>query len=218
MTPCAGLLLNYLIADESLPSMIDQMGRPQEIATEFMAQVHLVHAGFWRLSVAFIIDLVIVILIAGLLALTAIALTNLIPQNPTGLGYATSTLIILGVIGFGIGALGTILAYFPVLEGRFGQTPGKSLLNLRVLTENGLPIGYKQAFLRRLSFYFEMLLVDALFIPFTEKRQRGFDTSPAQSLSESSQIPNRSIKLLSNWQIVILCGLVSIRCTRLKSS
>jgi uncharacterized RDD family membrane protein YckC len=163
------------VAGESLPSVIDQMGSPQEIAAEFMAQVHLEHAGFGRRLAAFIVDFVIIILIAGVLAILAIALSNLMPQNPTGVGYAISALIILGVFGCGLGAIGTILAYFPVLEGRFGQTPGKSLLKLRVLTEIGLPIGYKQALLRRLSFYFEMLPVDALFIPFTEKRQRGFD-------------------------------------------
>ncbi len=36
-------------------------------------------------------------------------------------------------------------------------------------------IGCKEAFLRRLPFYFEIWPVDALFIPFTEKRQRAFD-------------------------------------------
>jgi uncharacterized RDD family membrane protein YckC len=46
---------------------------------------------------------------------------------------------------------------------------------LWVLKENCLPIGYTEAFLRRLSYYFEIMAVDALFIPFTPKRQRAFD-------------------------------------------
>jgi uncharacterized RDD family membrane protein YckC len=91
------------------------------------------------------------------------------------LGYIVGALVILVVFGSTLGAVGVILAYFPVLEGRFGRTPGKVLLKLRVLGENGLPIGYKEAFLRRLSVYFEILPVDALFIFFTKKRQRGFD-------------------------------------------
>jgi uncharacterized RDD family membrane protein YckC len=49
------------------------------------------------------------------------------------------------------------------------------LLGLRVLREDGLPINYMEAFLRRISYYFEVLPVDALFIPFTSKRQRAFD-------------------------------------------
>jgi uncharacterized RDD family membrane protein YckC len=163
------------VAGEDLPAILNQMGSPQEVAAEFMAQVHLDYAGFGRRLVAFIIDMAIILLIAGVLAFSAIALSNLVPQNPTGLGYVISTLIILMVFGCGLGGFAVLLAYFPVLEGRFGQTPGKGLLKLRVLAENGLPIGYKEALLRRLSFYFEMLPVDALFIPFTEKHQRGFD-------------------------------------------
>lgn len=38
-----------------------------------------------------------------------------------------------------------------------------------------MPIGYREAFLRRLSFYFDFIVLDALFIPFTAKRQRAFD-------------------------------------------
>jgi uncharacterized RDD family membrane protein YckC len=72
--------------------------------------------------------------------------------------------------------VGGILLYFPILEGRFGQTVGKRTLGLRVLKENGLPIGYKEAFLRRISYYLEGgLVIDALFIPCTQKRQRAFD-------------------------------------------
>lgn len=160
---------------EDLPSILNQMGSPREVAAEFMAQVHLEYAGFGRRLMAFIIDMVIMLLIAGVLAIAAIVFSNLVPQNPTGFGYVISTIIILAVFACGLGAIGIILVYFPLLEGRFGQTPGKSLLKLRVLADNGLPIGYKEALLRRLSFYFEILPVDALFIPFTEKRQRGFD-------------------------------------------
>ena len=162
-------------ASEDLPSVLNQMGTPIEVAAEFMAQVRLEYAGFTHRLVAFIIDMVIMLLIAGLLAIGAITLNSLVPQNPTGLGYITGAFTILGVFGCGLGAIGVMLAYFPILEGRFGQTPGKSMLKLLVLAENGLPIGYKEALLRRLSFYFEMLPIDALFIPFTEKHQRGFD-------------------------------------------
>ena len=60
-------------------------------------------------------------------------------------------------------------------KGRYGQTAGKRWLGLHVVKENGAPIGFKEAFLRRLSFYFDFLVVDAIFIFFTAKRQRAFD-------------------------------------------
>jgi uncharacterized RDD family membrane protein YckC len=79
------------------------------------------------------------------------------------------------IIASALAAVGFILLYFPLLEARFGQTLGKRLFRLRVLREDGLPIGYKEAILRRLSFYFEFIFIDALFIPFTTKRQRALD-------------------------------------------
>ena len=44
-----------------------------------------------------------------------------------------------------------------------------------MLGEDQLPVGYKESVLRRLSFYFNILPVDALFIFFTAKKQRAFD-------------------------------------------
>jgi hypothetical protein len=92
-----------------------------------------------------------------------------------GLDWAVGALLVALAVSAGLATIGTILLYFPIQEGRFGQTLGKRLLRLWVLKEDGLPIGYKEAFLRRLSYYFDILPVDALFIPFTAKRQRAFD-------------------------------------------
>jgi len=69
-----------------------------------------------------------------------------------------------------------VIVYFPLLEGRFGQTLGNWLFGrLIVRSEDGLPAGYGKAILRRISFNFEILPIDALFIPFNPKHQRGFD-------------------------------------------
>ena len=56
-----------------------------------------------------------------------------------------------------------------------GKTLGKYLLNIKVLNETGGEVGLGAAFIRRLSYYFEILAVDALFQPFTSKKQRAFD-------------------------------------------
>lgn len=72
-------------------------------------------------------------------------------------------------------ALALGIFYFPVLEHIYGKTAAKHLLSLRVLTENKTRVGLGRAFLRRLSLYFEFLFLDALFVPFTAKKQRALD-------------------------------------------
>jgi uncharacterized RDD family membrane protein YckC len=162
-------------AGEAAEAAIARMGSSEEVAVAYMRQINLKMAGFWPRLAAFIVDLLVLFVVAGVLAILAVIFSNQVPQHPQGLDYVTGALWILLTLMSAGGVLGLILLYFPVLEARFGQTAGKRLLRLRVLKENGLPIGYKEAFLRRLSFYFEILPVDALFIPFTERKQRAFD-------------------------------------------
>ena len=162
-------------AGETVESVIARMGNPVEVAVEFMSQMELPYASFWRRLVAFVIDLGMVMLTSSLFGILFIWLSNRVPRHPLGWEYVVGAILITLCVGCAITAVGIILLYFPILEGRFGQTLGKMLLGLRVLREDGLPINYKEAFLRRISYYFEVLPVDALFIPFTSKRQRAFD-------------------------------------------
>jgi uncharacterized RDD family membrane protein YckC len=145
------------------------------VAEELMAAIPLRPAGFWRRLAAFAVDMAVIIAAAAVPALTAIALGNLVPRHPEGWGLVLGALVLLAALACALGSVGVILLYFPILETRFGRTIGKRLLGLWVVGETGLAIGYKEAFLRRLSFYLEILPVDALFIPFTLRRQRAFD-------------------------------------------
>jgi uncharacterized RDD family membrane protein YckC len=160
---------------ESQRTVLARMGSPTEVAAEFMAQVSLTNAGFWRRAVAYAIDLAMVFVVASVFGVLAIFATNLVPRHPAGVDWVVGGALILLIVAMASAALGVILLYFPVLEGRFGQTVGKRLLGISVLKENGLPIGYGDAFLRRLSYYFEFLPLDALFVPFTTRQQRAFD-------------------------------------------
>lgn len=162
-------------AGEAPSAVIARMGSPAEVAVEFMARKALPYAGFWPRLAAFAVDMAAIFVGAGLAAVVGLVAANLVPQEPRGLGYVVGAVAILVALGSALGAVGLILLYFPLLEGRYGQTLGKRLLGLRVLKESGLPIGYKEAFLRWLPYYFEMLPVDALFIFFTAKHQRAFD-------------------------------------------
>lgn len=162
-------------AGESPRAVLARMGTPAEVAAEFMVQVPLTYASFWRRVAAYAIDLVVVMIVAGVFGILAILPANLVPRHPVGADWVVGGALILLIVAMTSAALGVILLYFPVLEGRFGQTVGKRLLGLTVLKESGLPIGYGEAFLRRLSYYFEFLPLDALFVPFTARQQRAFD-------------------------------------------
>lgn len=165
-----------LAAGEPFEKVAARMGAPSEVAAGYMAEIGLSYASFWRRLAAFVIDMILlVILVLPLSLLVVFVFNSLVPEHPQGIEYIVGAFAIFGTVASALVGVGIIVLYFPILEGRFGQTVGKRLLGLRVLKENGLPIGYREAFLRRISYYFEVIVVDALFIPFTPKRQRAFD-------------------------------------------
>jgi uncharacterized RDD family membrane protein YckC len=162
-------------AGEPASAVITRMGSPEEVARAFLSQTALPYAGFGLRLVAFLIDMLIIFLAASVCIVLFIATSNLVPRHPQGLEIGLAALILTLPTAFALAFVGIIVLYFPILEGRFGQTLGKRLLNLLVVREDGLPIHYKEAFLRRISFYFEVFAIDALFVLFTAKRQRAFD-------------------------------------------
>jgi len=167
--------LREALKKDDLPTVLTRMGKPQEVAEEFMRGVKLRYAGFWKRLFAFIIDMAFCVLVSLLSFVIGLVLNNAVPQHPEGLDYVIGAILIFLVLALALTIVGTFLLYFPILEGRYGRTLGKKLLGLRVVRENGTSIGFKEAFLRRLPFYFEFIAIDALFIPFTAKKQRGFD-------------------------------------------
>ena len=155
---------------ESPARIIEDMGRPGDVAAAFNAEREIRHASFWQRLVAFAGDAGV--MLALCLAPLGLVLRVVGPLQPDETPSAGG-LVVLAVAGCAV--LGVMLLYFPLLEWRFGKTFGKHLLRIRVVDEAGGPISLGQAWLRRLSYYFEMLVVDALFIPFTDKRQRALD-------------------------------------------
>lgn len=154
--------------------VIGRLGAPSEMAAELMSQVKLTLAGYWRRGAAFLLDMAIIMAVGGLYFAVVAALGAddiFFSDNWRFNNTMTAVVTILGGIAFG----GVFLLYFPIAEARFGRTPGKAAFGLRVVKENGLAAGYKEAFLRRLSIYFNIWWLDALFMFFTAKRQRAFD-------------------------------------------
>jgi uncharacterized RDD family membrane protein YckC len=161
---------------EEMTALVERMGDPREVAAEFMSAVPMVYAGFWLRLAAFLVDMVVILLFGGLAAGLTIVLSNVVPQHPEGLmENLVGGAIILLVLISANACIAVMFIYFPLLEGRFGQTLGKRFVGLRVRSEDGLPASYGQAILRRLSFYFEIFPIEALFLPFDAKHQRWFD-------------------------------------------
>ena len=165
-----------LAGGEEAAALVERMGDPREVAAEFMSAVPLQYGGFLRRTAAFLIDLLVVLLFAGLAAVLTVSLSTAVPQHPVGFweNLAGGVLILMILVSANA-CIAIILAYFPLLEGRFGRTLGKRLLGLRVLSEDGLPASYWQAILRRLSLFLELLPIEALFMPFHPRKQRWFD-------------------------------------------
>ena len=165
---------------------------PKEIATAYMKTYvdSLDKAGIVSRSIAFAIDLIIymaaVLVVLLLLSLPLLPLfpgavvVETLSNGELNLTFADDLagMIFTGV--WGLGALITTIFYFVVLEGRFGFTPGKWLLRLRVLKDDGTRIGYIDSLLRNLPKLlgsFSLLALDALLMVllFRKDRQRGFD-------------------------------------------
>lgn len=124
-----------------------------------------------------IVDLILLIVVfVGLLVLLSVVLAVLLSATGTAeseLGDLLGSLVVLGV------AL-TALSYSAVLETLWnGQTVGKRLFGIRVVGEQGEPIGPGKAVVRNLPVFvsYGMLanLVAILSIASTDRRQRLFD-------------------------------------------
>jgi uncharacterized RDD family membrane protein YckC len=155
---------------DTTAQIIARLGTPNDVAEAFHLERSLVFAGFFRRLVAFIGDMGALAILV--LPLVASGIWFIRQVEPEGWGRAFT---LTAVASTALASLGLFVCYFPLLEARFGKTIGKHLLAIRVVRETGTPISLGQAFLRRLSFYFEMLLADSLFIPFTPAKQRALD-------------------------------------------
>lgn len=180
------------IEKQDIEAVFAESEDPREIAAGYMASYvsGLRRAGFWPRFIAYIIDSVILGLIfavGGLMILLPfLALFPdqfnmnfwephydffLYPNGPVAIFFALVT---------GGSAFIAILVYFIVLEGRFGATPGKWVMGLRVLREDGTRIGFVEAIIRNIPKVVGnsvFLVIDALLmlLLFNKEKQRGFD-------------------------------------------
>ena len=161
---------------EPAASVAARLGAPEEVAAEMMADVEIEVAGFWERTVAFFADIAVLFGVAiPFLAGCALLVPWL--QRLDGATWADVPVILalLAAVSLGVAAMGVGLLYFPIFEKRFGKTPGKHLMRLQVRDETGAEITWGQAIIRRLPLYFELIVLDAIFVPFSKRKQRAFD-------------------------------------------
>lgn len=148
---------------QSIDQVIRQLGDPRMLAESYLGAVPLVAPTFWIRTQAKLIDFALITamtVIAGLIiaALYAFAVNE--------------QLALMAVpIAVGLGAFALIL-YPLIAEYRTGQTFGKRVHHLRVVTEAGARISLGQSIVRQLPWLFQVFLIDAAFALFTDKSQR----------------------------------------------
>lgn len=105
-------------------------------------------AGAGKRTGAFIVD---TLLSSVVLAIIAVVPATLLVST------AEPGIILAGYVVFNLVALGWFLGYRIVFEGLYGHTPGKKLLDIVVVAEDGSDIGWTEASIRNL-----VLLADNL--------------------------------------------------------
>jgi uncharacterized RDD family membrane protein YckC len=162
-------------AEGSAAEAIRRMGQPADVARAYVAEIPLAYASFPTRVLAFLIDCAVGV--AVLLVVLALAGTEFLfglASGPAPSGDAVALSMVAILVGMVAVAL-LSLAYFPVLEWRFGQTLGKKLVAIHVVREDGTRIGLLEAIVRRIPFFLEFFWIDAVVALFSQRHQRAFD-------------------------------------------
>lgn len=145
-----------------LDRVLADLGAPVDLATSYLAAVPLVPASHGARLMAKVVD-------AGLaVAATALVASLAVFAPHDGLRAA---IVIGALIGGGL----AWFVYTVLAEHRSGATFGKRRFGLHVVRESGARIGLGQAIVRQLPLALEIVWLDALFVLFTDRRQRAFE-------------------------------------------
>jgi uncharacterized RDD family membrane protein YckC len=165
--------------DGSSRAAFERMGDPRDVALGYLADLPIHYAGVGRRVLAFLIDMLAGFAVLGTVAALVFLVFGVlaVAEEATRPGAPEMSLAFLSlfVVGFVASLAVLSIAYFPVLEWRFGQTLGKYLLGVHVVAENGLRASLPATIVRRIPFFLEFFWIDALVAFFTERKQRAFD-------------------------------------------
>jgi uncharacterized RDD family membrane protein YckC len=188
MSDLRGHLADRVAAGEEEAEVVASMEPPEEYAVALVGDVPLHPAPLGRRVGAFLLDLALGVPLVMALFFGSVWLAGVtIPEWPAGMGAMwlsgmrdmvalNSWVILMLIVGLPAATAPVLsIVYFPWAEAVWGTTVGKHLLGLCVVAENGTRVTWQKAIIRRIPFYFEFFLVDAVFAPFTQRRQRAFD-------------------------------------------
>jgi uncharacterized RDD family membrane protein YckC len=117
-------------------------------------------AGFWRRMCAGVFDVVFLMTVA-LVLLVEIRVAVPIARSSSWGAFASNESaalwIVLALVWCGTSMILMPGLYFTLTEGAYGQTIGKALFRLVVVSADGQPIGYGRAFARLLTFPYALL-------------------------------------------------------------
>ncbi len=120
------------------------------------------YASFWERFFAFVVDFLVLLIFAGLLLLVEVLLgISLLQADPEAQAMGGCTQICLRLLWFPLSA-----AYFVILWCRYGQTPGKMAVGIKVVRTDGTPITPNEALIRVLGYFtvwllFPMIIFDS---------------------------------------------------------
>jgi uncharacterized RDD family membrane protein YckC len=147
----------------TLEAVLHQLGDPATLAASYLSAEPLVSAPFGSRALAKIIDALTI------LAVTCPTLWLITRPLPPEFGMVA---MIFGVL---VGSSLAFGVYTITAEYQRGQTVGKRLRGIRVVSETGARISIGQAIVRQLPMFMQVYWIDVMFALFTDKHQRAFE-------------------------------------------
>src|SRR4030043_13601 len=138
-------------------------------------------AGFWRRLVAYLIDNTIICILFFVLFLIAVMAFFIGGASGEESGWiadlADPTKISSAVIFIRLFFLVLTIGYFTYFHGTTGRTPGKMLLGLQVINDDGTPLSFGTAFLRAVGYLVSGAILNLGFIwaAFDKRKQSWHD-------------------------------------------
>ena len=118
----------------------------------------MVYAGILKRFIALIVDSILVGVVSVPIMFGGMALLFAQPnEQPSEDAVALATFAMIGAIGL------WVLFYMTWFVGRFGATPGKMLLGIKIVRSDGSPVSYLRAFAR---FWAHQLSANIMYIGF----------------------------------------------------
>lgn len=142
------------------------------ISTPENVDLHLELAGMGNRLLAQLLDALVQLAVSLLVIIAALAAACIVfamglDSNAKNLAYSVIALVVILLLFFMQGA------YFIILEGAWkGQTPGKKLAEIRVIEQNGQPIGWSASLFRNLLRYADNFLVVGMVVMLIDNKER----------------------------------------------